>query len=375
MQVSVRSYLTAGTAAVVATGAIAVAPALPGTVAPVIDLPVSTTAAVALTGFDLPLGDIIGFLQNLGGIGIPTDILGLLPANFVTSIVTEFAGQATSLLFGAAGDLLGFVGTTVGGLLIGPDSIVARFGGAILNIPAVLGSAAQSLSTGDIAGTLQTLVAGLSAPLTGIGEALVNAATSLGDFVSTTVNDLVAALPAALLTAVQNVIGGDLGSLFDQVRDVITGLLGIGGAAATPVSSAAAASVAVAAAPAAVRAAAPESAPSATVAEESPAEESPAVAVDVTPAAPAEAAAATGDAVAAAPARARRAAAAPQAAQSTAAETTAETATEATAETAAAEPATTETASAEPRASRGAASGPTSRAGAHRGAKAAAASE
>lgn len=366
MQVSVRSYLTAGTAAVVATGAIAVAPALPGTVAPVIDLPVSTTAAVALTGFDLPLGDIIGFLQNLGGIGIPTDILGLLPANFVTSIVTEFAGQATSLLFGAAGDLLGFVGTTVGGLLIGPDSIVARFGGAILNIPAVLGSAAQSLSTGDIAGTLQTLVAGLSAPLTGIGEALVNAATSLGDFVNTTVNDLVAALPAALLTAVQNVIGGDLGSLFDQVRDVITGLLGIGGAAA--VSAAAAAPVAAAAAPAAVRASAPESLPAAPVAEESPAEESPAVAVEVTPAAPVEAAAVAGagDAVAAAP-RARRAAAAPQAAQSTAAETTAETA--------AAEPATPEAASAEPRASRGAASGPTSRASAHRGAKAAAASE
>ena len=365
MQVSVRSYLTAGTAAVVATGALAVAPALPGTSAPVIDLPVSTTAAVALTGFDLPLGDIIGFLQNLGvGAGIPTDILGLLPPNFVTSIITDFAGQAASLAFGAAGDVLGFVGTTIGGLLIGPDSIPARFGVAILNIPAVIGSAAQALSGGDIAGTLQTLVAGLAAPVTGIGEALIDAATSLGDFVSTTVNDLVSALPAVLLTAVQNVIGGDLGALFDQVRDVLTGLLGIGGAAATPVSAAASARPAAVAAAAAT--AAPESVPAAPAADSAAPADTTAVAVDVTPEARAETAvvaAADGDAAAAAPVRARRAAAAPQAVQPAAAET------------GAVAPAAPETAAAESRASRGSVSGTASRAGAHRGAKAAAASE
>ena len=67
--ISVRSYLTVGTAAVVGAGAIALTPALPGQPLSPAALPAPAIAEIALTGFSLPATDIIGVLQTLGGLG------------------------------------------------------------------------------------------------------------------------------------------------------------------------------------------------------------------------------------------------------------------------------------------------------------------
>jgi len=135
--ISVRSYLTAGTAAVVGASAIALSPVAPGSGPAPIDLPVPATAAVALTGVTLPLTDVIGVLQTLGGLGGSlTEVLGgFLPQQFINDIVAEVLNQATPVLTTAAGEVVGYLGTALTGLLIGPDSIPARVGAALVDVP------------------------------------------------------------------------------------------------------------------------------------------------------------------------------------------------------------------------------------------------
>ncbi|MBU3748883.1 MAG: hypothetical protein FGM52_00230, partial [Mycobacterium sp.] len=85
MQLSVRSYLTAGTAAVVGAGAIAIAPPIPASRH--LELPLPAVAEVSLTGASFSISDIVGVLGGvLGGgggaslpeiFGVPTDLLGV----------------------------------------------------------------------------------------------------------------------------------------------------------------------------------------------------------------------------------------------------------------------------------------------------------
>ena len=266
MEISVRSYLTAGTVAVVGAGAIALAPVVPAAGPAALGVPAPAVAEVTLTAFSFSLSDVLGLLGNFGIGGALPDVLGslpsLLPSDIVTAVVTEFVNQAGPLVTSAAWEALGYLGTAVTGLLIGPDSIPSRFGGALANIPVVLATAVGSLTTGDIAGALQTITTGLAAPITGITQAITDAAEAFQTYLATEFNDLLVALPGVLLSAVQTVLGGNLQSLIDSIGGALSGLFGglIPAASVRAASAVADVPAAAAAVPASVSVSIPETA-------------------------------------------------------------------------------------------------------------------
>jgi hypothetical protein len=224
MQVSVRSYLTAGMAAVVGASAIAMAPveaiSAPSPVA------VSVAAEVALAGITIPFTDILSLLQTLGLGGSIPDITGLVPADFLNAVGTEFLNQATPLVTTAAGGVFAYFNSTVAGLLSGPTSIPVMFGAALGAIPTVLTTAVQAVSSGDIATALQTLSTGLYAPITAIGQAVVEAGQAFQTYLTTQINTLTNALPGLLLAAVSKVITDNVQAVMASVQTAISGLLG-----------------------------------------------------------------------------------------------------------------------------------------------------
>ena len=226
--ISVRSYLTAGTAAVVGASAIALSPVAPGSGPAPIDLPVPAPAAVALTGVTLPLTDVIGVLQTLGGLGGSlTEVLGgFLPQQFINDIVAEVLNQATPVLTTAAGEVVGYLGTALTGLLIGPDSIPARVGAALVDVPVVLASAVEALSIGDIASAVETATTGLSAPLTEVGQTIADAGQAFQEFLVGKLNETVGALPGILFAAIEAVFGDTFQTSLDTVTDALSGLFG-----------------------------------------------------------------------------------------------------------------------------------------------------
>lgn len=247
--ISVRSYLTAGTAAVVGAGAIALTP-VPSNPAPSpAALPAAPVAEIALTGVTLPLTDIIGVLQTLGGLGGSlTGVLGgFLPQQFIDDVVAEVLNQATPLMTTAAGEVFDYLGSALSGLLVGPDSIPARLGSAVGNIPAALAAAVQALSTGDIAGAVQVVTIGLAAPLTEVGQSIEAASQSFQNFLVNELNGVVGALPGILLSAIQTVFGDTIQASIDTITDALSGLFGgLLPAAGAPAGPGAAAAVVIA---------------------------------------------------------------------------------------------------------------------------------
>lgn len=225
MQISVRSKLTAGLAAATVVGATVLAPV--GSVgAHAVAVPPPVVAEFTLTALTVSYSDLVGLLQTLGLGGVIPDISGLLPADFVNAIATEFISQATPLVTSAVSSLLGYVGTAISDLVIGPNSIPVRFGTALGGIPTVVLSAVQSLGTGDVPTALETLSTGLVAPITSIGQAIAEAGQNLQAYLTAQINGLVSALPVTFLAAVQSVIGNNVQSVLDSIRNAISALTG-----------------------------------------------------------------------------------------------------------------------------------------------------
>jgi hypothetical protein len=246
MQITMRSYLTAGTVAVVGAGAIALTPVV---VAAPLAVPAPAFAEVSLTGLGLSLTDVVGLLQGFGIGGALPDILtslpSLLPNDIVTAVVTEFVNQAGPLVLAAAGEVFDYLSAAVAGLISGPDSIPARFGDALAAIPETVIAAFEALGSGDLAIALQTITEGLAGPVSGIAAVLSEAAQAFEEFLTTEFNGLITTLPAVLFSAVQTVLGGNLQSLIDTVGDALSDLLGGltpgAGAATVPAAAAVAA--------------------------------------------------------------------------------------------------------------------------------------
>lgn len=225
MQISVRSKLTAGLAAATVVGATVLAPV--GSVgAHAVAVPPPVVAEFTLTALTVSYSDLVGLLQTLGLGGVIPDISGLLPADFVNAIATEFISQAIPLVTSAVSSLVGYVGTAISDLVIGPNSIPVRFGTALGGIPTVVLSAVQSLGTGDVPTALETLSTGLVAPITSIGQAIAEAGQNLQAYLTAQINGLVSALPVTFLAAVQSVIGNNVQSVLDSIRNAISALTG-----------------------------------------------------------------------------------------------------------------------------------------------------
>lgn len=246
MQITMRSYLTAGTVAVVGAGAIAMAPVV---VDAPLTVPAPAVAEVSLTGIGLSLTDVVGLLQGFGiGGALPdflTSLPSLLPTDIVTTVVTEFVNQASPLVMAAAGEVFDYLGAAVAGLISGPESIPARFGDALAAIPEAVGAAFDALGSGDLAVALQTITESLAGPVSGIAALLSEAAQSFEEFLSTQLDGLITTLPSVLYAAVQTVLGGNLQPLIDTLGAGLSGLLGglIPGSGAATVPAAAAAEV------------------------------------------------------------------------------------------------------------------------------------
>lgn len=225
MQISVRSKLTAGLAAATVVGATVLTPV--GSVgAHAVAVPPPVVAEFTLTALTVSYSDLVGLLQTLGLGGVIPDISGLLPADFVNAIATEFISQAIPLVTSAVSSLLGYVSTAISDLVIGPNSIPVRFGTALGGIPTVVLSAVQSLGTGDVPTALETLSTGLVAPITSIGQAIAEAGQNLQAYLTAQINGLVSALPVTFLAAVQSVIGNNVQSVLDSIRNAISSLTG-----------------------------------------------------------------------------------------------------------------------------------------------------
>lgn len=226
--ISIRSYLIAGTAAVVGAGAIALTPVPQSPDVSPAALPSAPVAEIALTGVSLPLTDIIGVLQTLGGLGgsLTGALGGFLPQQFIDDVVAEVLDQATPLMTAAAGEVFDYLGSALSGLLVGPDSIPVRLGAAVGNIPAALTAAVQALSTGDIAGAVQAVTIGLAAPLTEVGRSIEDASQSFQNFLVSELNGVVGALPGILLSAIQTVFGNTIQASIDTITDALSGLFG-----------------------------------------------------------------------------------------------------------------------------------------------------
>ena len=265
MQISLRSHLTVGMVAVVGAGAIAMTPVVvPGNAALSANVAVPTVANIELAAWSF--SDVLGILNSLGISGALPDLsalTNLLPANVLTAAVTEFVNQVTPVITGAATDVFGYLGTAVTGLVVGPDSVLARIIAAVGNVPGVLSTAVQSLSTGNLAAAVQTVVTGLAAPFTAIGEAIATAVQSFQSFVATKISTIAGALPGILANAVQVALAGGgaslLGSLQTALTNFLSGLVPAAGAVA-PAAAAVGAGVAAGAAAAGITVAAPAAA-------------------------------------------------------------------------------------------------------------------
>lgn len=257
MQISVRSHLTAGMVAVVGAGAIAMTPVVMSTNPVLSATPVTAVADVQLAAFSF--SDVLGILNTFGLGGALPDITSLIPSNLLTAAVTEFVSELTPVLSGAATETLAYVTSAVAGLIIGPESVLARIVGAAGDIPTVLTTAVQSLSAGDVAAAIQTVVTGLIAPVTAIGQAINDAVVSFQTFVTTKLSTIAAALPNILINSIQAVVSGNTGSVVTAVQAALNNWLSglVPGASAV---APAAATLAVASAPVALAVAAPSAA-------------------------------------------------------------------------------------------------------------------
>jgi hypothetical protein len=227
MEISVRSYLTAGMTAVVGAGAIAMAPASPSAALQSVALPAPAVAEIVLTGTSFPLEQIWTLLQSAGGGGLQ----GIVNVVF-GAVGTEFAAQALPLVTAALNDVATYLGAAV--------TDVFGSGGLQVDFPAILSGVGTALGGGDFPGALQALTGGLTAPVTHLIKTVFG--TDFQAFLTTKVGTVLGALPELLRSAVQKVLGLDIKPVTDAITNLLSGLLPTAGA------SVPAASVALAAA-------------------------------------------------------------------------------------------------------------------------------
>jgi hypothetical protein len=233
VDISIRSYLTAGMAAVVGATAIGLSPVPPAPALHAAGLPVQAVAEIALTGTSIPWETIATVVTALSNGGSLQDSVSAL----LDSVGAEFVTQAMPLVTAAAGDVVVYLGTALAELLSGPDAPQVDFA-------AIVEAATTAINTGNLPGAVQALSSALSAPLTQISQVLFT--PEFQAFVTGKIGGVLGALPEILRAAVQTVIGIDLKPVIDALPGLLGGLLPAASTlTATPALSAAAEPAAV----------------------------------------------------------------------------------------------------------------------------------
>lgn len=212
MEISVRSYLTAGVAAVVGATAIGLAPAPSIPAIRAAELPAPMVAEIALTGTSIPWDTIVQVVQALSSGG---SIQGVV-TSLISEVGTEFVRQAMPIVTAVAGDVVKYLGAALADLFTGPDAPAIDF-------PAIISAAVEAVQSGDFPTAVRTLTSALSAPLTQIGQVLFT--PDFQAFLMDKVGTVLGALPEVLRAAVQTVTGIDLKPLLDSLGGLLGGLL------------------------------------------------------------------------------------------------------------------------------------------------------
>ena len=224
MQISLRSHLIAGTAAVVGASAIAMTPVTMAHQAlPAVQLPSATQVAeVALAGFDSPLSELIGTFSSVNqwlfsadntdagyialggltdatGVGIAQTLLNFNSIGMLPQVVNDHAPFLTMLGLNGALTLESTMNAVTTIALIGSE--------AAWNLPGAFVTAAQQALSGDISGAVTTLQTAIVTPFVQAGQvALANANYLLGDVVARS-NALNTVIPQLVDLVVRGTIG------------------------------------------------------------------------------------------------------------------------------------------------------------------------
>ncbi|MFM8598272.1 MAG: hypothetical protein ACKOB8_04615 [Mycobacterium sp.] len=220
MQISLRSQLIAGTAAVVGAGAIAMTPVTPAVTLPSISVP--TVAQVALAGFDSPLSELlltVGVLsENI------FDGANIYPAyewEPYVGALPEFIYTALPII-----SQLGFNGSAyIGGSIDSLGTSAYILSEAVWNLPGAVITAAQQAIGGDIPGAITTLTNATLVPLQDAGTTALGALTSVVTGVVTNLTNVVGVLPG-IATGLVNTLIGSAQVLVNAVVNIATQTIG-----------------------------------------------------------------------------------------------------------------------------------------------------
>lgn len=202
MQISLRSHLIAGTAAVVGASAIAMTPVAAHVNVPSVKLP--SGAQVALTTFANPLTELIATLGLVNeDLFDGANIYDAYSWEPYVGIVPEFIFTALPVI-----SQLGYNGSAYIGNTIGALGFAARtLSDAVWNLgPAVITAAQQAIG-GDVAAAITTLTNATLVPIQDALTTVIGAGTSVITGVVTNITNLIAAVPSIAQGLVNTVVG------------------------------------------------------------------------------------------------------------------------------------------------------------------------
>ena len=241
MQISIRSQLIAGTAAIVGASAIAMTPVTQANLA-LPDLQLPSAAQVSLAGFDSPLSELLGtvsafnqwMLSSDNTTAGYTDLGGLLDATGVAIAKAGYQFSSVGLLPQVINDHMPIL-TQVG--LNGAESLESTLNSlttigliaseAVWNLPGALVTATQQALSGDIPGAIATLQGAIVTPLVTAGQVALANGNFLLDNAVARGTALLSAVPTLVNLVVQSSIGQATvlaGAFSTVVQNVITGI-------------------------------------------------------------------------------------------------------------------------------------------------------
>lgn len=241
MQISIRSQLIAGTAAVVGASAIAMTPVTQANLA-LPDLQLPSAAHVSLAGFDSPLSELLGTVSNFNQWMLSadnttagyTDLGGLVSAGGVTIAKAGYQFNAVGLLPQVINDRLpiitqlGYNGAASLESTMNAVTTMALIASeAVWNLPGAFVTATQQALSGDIPGAIATLQNAIVTPFVDAASVALASGSYMLDNAVARGTALLDAVPALVNLVVQGSVGQAqvlAGSFSAVVQNVITGI-------------------------------------------------------------------------------------------------------------------------------------------------------
>ena len=221
MQISLRSHLIAGTAAIVGAGAIAMTPVVAAH-ANVPALKVPSAVQVALTGFDSPISELLTTVQYLNDdLFDGVDYYDEYSWQPYYGIVPEFIYTALPVISQLGYNGSAYIGNTIGAVT---DSAY-QLSEAVWNFPGAVVTATKQVIAGDVAGAITTLTNATLVPLQSAVTTSIGAITSVVTGVVTSITNLVAAVPSIVQRLVTTTVGS-VQALVNAVIQIGTQSLG-----------------------------------------------------------------------------------------------------------------------------------------------------